>query len=165
MGEADIHPITRGKGGGWGLQSRQRSPCNPSPTHQDPREAQELRMEAWEEVEVYDLGRGLHWCSMNGQALPRWGHQSTWNEPSLQLQVEQAGGARERTRGPPGEKRECARREWGGGCRDHSLRPMRAACQNQLCKDLCPRLLRGCSVHIYQGNELVPFRKRHNSNG
>lgn len=29
-------------------------------------------MEAWEEVEAYDLGRSLHWCSMKGRAPSSW---------------------------------------------------------------------------------------------
>ena len=31
-------------------------------------------MEAWEEVEVYDLGRRLHWCSMKGRAPQQLEH-------------------------------------------------------------------------------------------
>lgn len=42
MGEADIHPITRGKGGGGAFRVGKGAPVTPSPTHQDPKEAQEL---------------------------------------------------------------------------------------------------------------------------
>lgn len=107
MGEADVDPITRGEGGGGVFKAGKGAPVTASPTHQDPREAQELedgRLGGGD-----DLGRGLRWCSMKGRALPQLQHQSTWNQPILQLQVSRPeglergqGGLRARSRDGPG---------------------------------------------------------------
>lgn len=150
MGEADVSPITRGEGGGGTLRAAKGAPVTPSPTHQDPREAQELEDGSLGGGD--DLGRGLRWRSMKGQALPQLEPRALGISPSCSRKLAGQRGWRE-AEGAFGREAGMGQVEWGGcgSWGEHSLRPTRAACQNQLCKDPCPRPTRGTPYLLIRG--------------
>lgn len=145
MGEADVSPITRGEGGGGAFRAAKGAPVTPSPAHQDPGRPRSWRMEAWE-------GRGLRWRSMKRQAFPQLEPRALGISPSCSRKLAGQGGWRE-AEGAFGREAGMGQVEWGGceGWGEHSLRPTRAACQNQLCKDPCPRPTRGTPYLFIRG--------------